>query len=364
VTALGLYAAAALTVASLFRLPGAGQDFPHGFAGLAVVMALPVCLLRRRPLPVFGLLLAESFAFALAEHGHDDIALLQFLAADVALCFVAATHARRISVGASLTALAVLGAATVTPVLVDHSSFDATSTSTLALTVVIAWTVGNSLRQRREYAEVLRAQAATQAITAERLRIARELHDVIAHSIGIIAIQAGAGCRVIDTQPLEARNALAAIETTSRETLAGLRRLLGALRQPECGPIQRAPAPGLADLDQLAATTADAGIQVDVAWQGHRRPLPADIDLSAYRIIQEAVTNVVRHAGINHCRVSIDYWAHELAIEVVDDGRGGASDGNGYGIAGMRERVGLLDGQFSAGPRPEGGFRVAARLPA
>ncbi|MFJ9448497.1 sensor histidine kinase [Kitasatospora sp. NPDC101235] len=192
-----------------------------------------------------------------------------------------------------------------------------------------------------------------EAVTSERLRIARELHDMVAHSIGIIAIQAGAGSRVIQTQPAEAREALRAIEATSRETLSGLRRTLVSLRQADRGATTSeqsplAPTPGLADIERLAAATAGAGVRVDVRCTGEQRPVPADIDLSAYRIVQEALTNVVRHA-----------------VEVVDNGRGAIEDGpaHGFGLIGMRERAGLLGGHLSAGPRPEGGFRVAARLP-
>ena len=238
----------------------------------------------------------------------------------------------------------------------------------VAMTAVIAWQIGNSSRQTRDHAERLAAQNAAQAVTAERLRISRELHDIVAHSIGIIALQAGAATRVIDTQPAAARNAMTAVETASRETLSGLRRMLGALRQAEPGqgsdlaPLD--PVPGLADVDRLAATTTAAGVHVDVHWRGQRRPLPPDIDLSAFRIIQESIANVVRHAGTGSCRVSIDHHDEELSIEVVDSGRGpGNTTGTGYGIAGMRERVGLLHGDFSAQPRPEGGFRVTARLP-
>jgi signal transduction histidine kinase len=171
---------------------------------------------------------------------------------------------------------------------------------------------------------------------------------------------------VIDTQPDEARNALAAIEATSRETLAGLRSTVGALRQ--AGPRTEADTdpletPGLADLARLVARTRDAGVRVDVRWHGHRRPLPADVDTSAFRIVQEAVANVVRHAGTGHCQVSIDHRDEELSIDVTDDGRGATGAGTGYGIAGMRERAALLHGELTAGPRPEGGFRVTARLP-
>jgi signal transduction histidine kinase len=230
-------------------------------------------------------------------------------------------------------------------------------------------TVGLLSRERREHAVALRAQEVAEAVTAERLWIARELHDMVAHRIGIIAIQAGVGSRVIQTQPAEAREALRAIEATSRETLSGLRRTLVALRQadPESaasGQASLAPSPRLADIERLAAATADAGVRVDVRFSGEQRPLPADIDLSAYRIVQEALTNVVRHAGTGHRRVTVDYGDEELSVEVVDDGRGAKNElAHGFGLVGMRERVGLLHGHLSAGPRPEGGFRVAAQLP-
>jgi glucose-6-phosphate-specific signal transduction histidine kinase len=190
---------------------------------------------------------------------------------------------------------------------------------------------------------------------------------MVAHSIGVIAIQAGAGSRVIDTQPAEARNALAAIEAASREALAGLQQTLGASCGPGPGPSLALapldPAPGLSDIGQLAATAMSAGVRVDVRWRGQQRPLPEDIDQSAFRIIQEAVTNVIRHAGTGRCEVIIDQHDDEVAIEVIDAGHGGAAEGTGYGITGMHERARLLHGQLTAGPLPQGGFRVAARLP-
>jgi signal transduction histidine kinase len=231
----------------------------------------------------------------------------------------------------------------------------------LALTAVVAWLIGNSVRQNRAYAERLTTQAATQAVTAERLRIAREMHDTVAHSIGIIALQAGAAARVTTTQPEAAREAMRAVETEGRETLAGLRRMLVALRAADETPVLPA---GLGDVDRLAATTTAAGVRVDVRRRGEPRQLPPDIDLSAFRIVQESVTNVVRHAGTRTCRVTLDYREDELALEVTDEGRGhGTSTDTGFGLAGMRERVALLQGEFTAAPRPEGGFRVAARLP-
>ncbi len=184
---------------------------------------------------------------------------------------------------------------------------------------------------------------------------------MVAHSIGIIAIQAGMGRRVIGTQPQEAGNALAAIESTSRETLSGLRRMLGALRQSEGAPLD--PAPGLADLDRLVTAAGDAGVRVKLRTTGRPRPLPPDLELAAYRVVQEALTNVVRHAGVPDCEVTVGHGEAELSVEVTDGGRGAAVGAEGYGIVGMRERVALLHGVFEAGPRPEGGFRVAARLP-
>jgi len=190
----------------------------------------------------------------------------------------------------------------------------------------------------------------------------------VAHSIGIVAIQAGAAKRCISTQPVLAAEALDVIETTSRETLTGLRHMLVALRKAENDQDSAAPMPGLDSLPALADTAAKAGVAVRVRFDGERRELPAEVDLSAYRIVQESVTNVVRHADTGQCSVAIAFRPREVVIEVLDDGRGGLADapraGGGFGLAGMRERVALLHGSFDAGPRPEGGFRVAARIPA
>jgi signal transduction histidine kinase len=345
-----------------------------------LVMVLPMGLLPARPLTAIGLMLLALFAVSAVFYPRADtwgllgdlwnIWYVETIAVDLAVCFIAAHHPRRTSVTALVLVLLVEVGSTqfhqAMPLRMPVPSGPGPQLSgvgpLMVLALGVAWLVGHSIRQRREYAEVQRRQAAVQAVQAERLRIARELHDMIAHSIGVIAIQAGVGSRVIETQPAEARNALTVIEDTSRETLAGLRRMLGALRRAEPDPASTDPSPGLADLDRLILRSLDAGIRVDVRRNGEERPLPADIDLSAYRIVQEAVTNVVRHAGADECRVSLDYGADELSIEITDDGRGGVP-GAGYGIPGMRERVSLLHGDFVAGPRPEGGFRVAARIP-
>lgn len=343
------------------------------FPVLGCALLASALLLRRRPLTALAVLLGGSAA-AMALNSSAPASTLQIAAACAAgleVCYIAATRTRRVSVtGVAMagTGLLILLLGVPSPGMhrdgiVAPAAAPVTIAVPLVMVMVIAWLIGNSIRQAQAKADLVRAQAAL----AERLRIARELHDIVAHSIGIIAIQAGSGGRVFDARPDEARDALAAIEATSRETLSGLRRMVKGLRNadPEEGPGQAPldPAPGLAGIERLAAMTLDAGVKVDVDWHGSREPLPADIDASAFRIIQEAVTNVVRHAGTGRCRVSISQQDGQLSIEVTDSGRGGSGTGTGYGITGMRERATLLGGDFSAGPRPEGGFRVTARLP-
>ena len=352
--------------------PGSPGNQPDAaLVAVTVVMASPLGWARRRPWTALAVLLAEVAAAPALRLQMEQVWPL-FAAADLLVAFVTATRARGEGLAAAAVALTVQETAWqvglyngggVHRLLVPGFLG---LTVLLALSVLTAWLAGTLLRQRREFGETLRAHAEAQAVTAERLRIARELHDMVAHSIGVIAIQAGAGGRVIDTAPQQAGATLRAIETTSRQTLHGLRRMLDVLRQtePETTFEEAAPLAGLADLDRLTATTATAGVTVDMRRQGERRPLPPTVDHAAFRIIQESVTNVIRHAGTRRCRVSIDHRPDELRVEITDDGHGGAAGaGPGYGLSGMRERVALLDGRFSAGPRPEGGFRVSARLP-
>ncbi len=346
-----------------------------GFPVFGCALLASALLVRRWPLAALVVTLGGLVATRALQPMPVSAALVVLaVAAGLEICYLAATRTRRVSVtGVAMTAgisvlIPLLGGPYGGALRVGSGAPGVPLVTIVVLLVtVIAWLIGHSIRQAQAQAELLRAQAAVQAAMAERLRIARELHDIVAHSIGIIAIQAGSGRSVFDARPDQARDALDAIEATSRETLSGLRRMVTGLRHAEPGPgpwqAPLGPAPGLADIERLVATALDAGVQVEVDWYGSREALPADIDLSAFRIIQEAVTNVVRHARTDQCRVSISHQDGQLSVEVTDSGRGGSAAGTGYGITGMRERAALLGGDFSAGPRPDGGFRVTARLP-
>ncbi|MET9497634.1 sensor histidine kinase [Streptomyces sp. NPDC006552] len=336
--------------------------------GVALSAVLLTGVVRRVPLlALTAVLLGTLLAITvLPTHGPADEArqttVAAFVAADVVLGYLVATRSRRQwAVGVALCGVAQTGAVLAFVHAENLLAFGIVA----VLALLVACMVGLLGRERRHHAAALRERAVTEAVTAERLRIARELHDMVAHGLGVVAIQSGVASRVIETQPQEARQALEAVEATSRETLRGLRRALVALRGAEPGgAAPLAPAAGLADLGRLTEGTArHAGVRVEVVREGARRRLPPDVDLSAYRIVQESLTNVVRHAGTDTCRVRIAYADDALFLEVVDAGTGAAPTVPGTGITGMGERVSLLRGEFSAGPRPEGGFRVAARIP-
>ncbi|GAA2422751.1 sensor histidine kinase [Streptomyces macrosporus] len=236
----------------------------------------------------------------------------------------------------------------------------------IAAWMVAALAVSELVRTRREQwarEEAEREAAERRRAGEERLRIARELHDVLAHSISVINVQAGVGLALLDSDPEQARTALTSIKTTSKEALGEVRQMLEALRAP--GDAPRAPAPGLARLPELADQAGRAGLRVETVTEGAPVPLPPGADLAAFRIVQEALTNVVRHSGSRVARVRLGYGAREVEIRVDDDGP--ATDtgpaGGGNGLVGMRERAAALGGTVEAGPRGDGGFRVLARLP-
>ncbi len=229
-------------------------------------------------------------------------------------------------------------------------------------TSLVAWVIGDYMRSRRQFFIDMVArhkQERDQAAEEERLRIARELHDVVAHNVSVMAIQAGAA-RVSGNSSKEA---LQSIESTARDTLAELNRLLGVLRkQPDDAPLT--PQPGLDQIEALMKTARDAGLEATLKVTSEKRPLPAAIDLSAYRIIQEAITNVLKHANASRVEVVVDYQPETLVLAISDNGSGGKStDATGHGLIGMRERVELFGGEMRTGSSSLGGFTVRAKLP-
>jgi signal transduction histidine kinase len=343
---------------------------PRAWAAYLQVAAhtLPVAVRRLFPLPalVWGLATGVAFAALGLSLVSLSFTILIYVYSAAAGC------PRRVS----LAGLAATEAVLFLVWLVNPGAIGDGGTVVIdGLIMAAAWWLGDGARRRQEAIvtaqqraaelELAREELARRAVTEERLRIARELHDVVAHSMSIIAVQSGVGAHVLDSQPEEARKALVAVEATSRQALAEMRRLLGVLRQEAEPRGSLAPAPGLAEVEALAAEVARAGVRVEVRIEGSPAALPAGLDLSAYRIVQEALTNVVRHAGPATARVAVRYAPDRVAVEVVDDGRGGdpGRDHGGHGIAGMRERAALYGGTLEAGPGPGGGFRVAASLP-
>jgi signal transduction histidine kinase len=256
------------------------------------------------------------------------------------------------------------------------------------LLVTVAWLTGYSVNQQRGQAANRRERAerrareqlaeARRARSEERLEISRELHDVVAHTLSVIAVQAGVASYVIGERPEEAARALTSIEQTSRSALNEMRALLGVLRDAETGARNEAgpgardaalvPAPGLANLDSLVARAGEAGVRVDLTVCGERPELAAGLGLAAYRVIQEAVTNVIKHAAADNCQVTVAYQEDMLTLEVTDNGGGPAAAADefpvvGNGIIGMRERAAMYGGEVQAAPLPGRGFRVAARFP-
>jgi signal transduction histidine kinase len=334
---------------------------------LAIWVSAPVAVRRRYPLAALAVTLAGCVAI-LAAGGEITRGPVVPLALVLFLVAVACPGPAALAgLGGSLLLMVIQGVALH---VAGNGSGNVIAAS---LALVLCWLAGYMARQRRAYAARLRRQVTEAAVTEERLRIARELHDVVAHSLTVATVQAGFAEYVFDRQPDQARSALAAIQTVTREALSDMQRMLGALRRGGPGDAGEtaalAPAPGLADLDRLVAGTAGAGVRVQVRQRGEARAVPAGVDLSAFRIVQESLTNVVKHSGADSCQVSIDYADDGLAVEITDPGgengraAAGLAAGAGHGIAGMAERVSLCGGDFTAAPLPGRGFRVAARFP-
>jgi signal transduction histidine kinase len=333
---------------------------------LAVAAGLSLSFRRVYPVTVFAITVAITSFFAVVYDGYWPFAAL-------IVFYSVATHSpRRPALVAGVVGLVVLGVAIATTL-----EWQPVTWSTLALLagrlapLVAAWILGDNLRTRRAYLQAVEERAAQlereqdanarRAVAEEQSRIAREVHDVVAHNLSVIIVQATAAETVFASDPDEAKRAVHTIGETARQALGELRRVLSVVEGDE----GLAPQPELDHLDELVEQVRRAGLDVRLQVTGERRRLSPALELSAYRIVQEALTNTLRHAGAQHAEVTVRFDEDELVLEVVDDGEGnGDANGTpGRGLIGMRERAAVFGGRLDAGPSADGGFRVAASLP-
>jgi signal transduction histidine kinase len=343
-----------------------------GPLGYALLIAGAAALLVRRGHPMLALVgtVIPAFAYDLLSYP----AGLCTIAVGVALYSVADSGHRR--AGAAAIVTVVGGFLAIGVVLGRGHVIDLITALWFAGWLVASLILGETMRSRRAYLEEVEQRAleaersredeARRRAGEERIRIARELHDVLAHRISMISVQSGVGAHLLDRDPDQARSALLAVNRASKEALQELRATLGLLRQVD-DPESRAPAPGLAQLERVMASTTAAGVDVRLEVSGQARDLPTGVDLAAYRIIQESLTNVIRHARAATARIAITYRRSDLVIQIEDDGRGfdepGLAPTGGNGLLGMHERATALGGELEAGPISAGGYRVRARLP-
>jgi signal transduction histidine kinase len=342
---------------------------PLGY-GLLIAGAAALLIRRKHPIAALAGTVIPAFAYDLLNYPGG----LCTIAVGVALFSVAdAGHPR-----AGITAIVgvVVGFLAIGVLLGRGHVIDLITALWFAGWLVASLILGETARSRRAYLEEVEQRAleaersredeARRRAGEERIRIARELHDVLAHRISMISVQSGVGAHLLDRDPDQARKSLIAVNQASKEALQELRATLGLLRQTD-GPEPRSPAPGLAQLERVMASTTAAGVEVRLHVTGHARDLPTGVDLAAYRIIQESLTNVIRHARAATARIAIAYRHADVVIQIEDDGCGidehSAVAAGGNGLLGMRERAVALGGELEAGPLATGGFRVRARLP-
>ena len=341
------------------------------FAVLLTAGALvPLAWRRRHPAPVFVVTLVCALTFAAVPYGNgaESFGVLIGLYTLAAHC-----PPRRSLLGllAALIAVAIV-------MLRYPGDVGPAELVGNAVVFVTAWALGNNLRTRRAYTAELEERAAglereraaqtLVAVTTERRRIARELHDVVAHNVSVMVVQAGAARRMVDRDPAAACAAIEAVEATGRAAMTEMRRLVDVLREDNEPSGELVPQPGVDQVPVLIEAIRGAGLPVELVVEGEPRSLPPGLDLSAYRIVQEALTNTLKHAGRATARVLLRYGDEGLDVYVDDNGRGpslaaDASEHAGHGLLGMRERIALFGGQLAAGPRRGGGYQVVARLP-
>jgi len=364
--------ALALTVIAVGSVVGSRTRYGYAFPVAAAIAALfttaPIALRRYRPLEVLAVTVtAETLLLIFSNDSPVPVGVI------VALYTVAAYCERRVSIrAAAWVALPI----TVGEIVNNGAHFGRVIPE-LAL-IAIAWVIGDNLRTRRAYLSELKERAARlerereekadRAVVEERARIARELHDVIAHNVSVMVVQAAAGEEVFDEDPERARESLSAVASTGRAALTELRRLLGVIRAEDDRGREPAfaPQPGIEFVGELVRQVNDAGLPVELSVIGEPRTLPEGVGLCAYRIVQEALTNTLKHADASGASVNVRYAADALELQVVDDGRGRSEvngEAGGHGLIGMRERVALFGGELTASPRAGRGYEVRARLP-
>ncbi|MEU0653476.1 sensor histidine kinase [Streptomyces albogriseolus] len=357
-----------------------GTELPALTVPVVLLLSLVVALRRRMPERMLVLALVVGVAQLLLDVATvpADFALLVIV---YTVAAVGARWASRLALTAGLCAapLAQLRWPSPQAGTVENVALSVI----LAVPFALAWVLGDSIRTRRAYFAQLEERAARLekereaqakvAVAAERARIARELHDVVAHNVSVMVVQADGAAYVLDAAPDQAKKALETISTTGRQALAEMRRLLGVLRtgeHQEAG--EYVPQPGLQQIEDLVEQCRESGLPVDFKVEGTSRELPRGVELTAYRIVQEALTNTRKHGGPHAgASVRLVYFDDGLGLLVEDDGKGaphelyeeGGFDGQGHGLIGMRERVGMVGGTLDAGPRPGGGFRISALLP-
>ena len=340
-----------------------------GAAAVAIAVAIALAQRRRYPLVLAAVTIASLLVRPIIPTAGDGTG---YGIAIIIAIYTCAAHLE----GRALRLGGVLAAGMAVYLLVTEGG-DFAGVVFFSLLFGVPWIVGRMMRVSRQRQALLEDQAvllerqrdeqARIAVADERQRIARELHDVVAHAISVVVLQSRGGRRLIDTEPEAAREAFDAIESTSTQALDEMRRLLGLLRSGHDDTLL--PQPTLARIEELVADLRASGLPVEVSLEGDPAVLPPGVDVSAYRIVQEALTNALKHAGPTRARVRIEYCDDSVLVEVTDDGAGaGAANGSGapgsgHGLVGMRERVAIVGGELTAGPRPTGGYAVSARLP-
>jgi signal transduction histidine kinase len=346
-----------------------GPTGPLWFDVLAVVAILTPLFARRR-FP-FGAPAAVGVAAVLTSFVDDRLVpfdFIIFLAGCAAVFLVGLIRERAQAVAGLVLAWGVVAVVVYRDPLGNADGVIAASVI-FGIVWTIAFAVGRKFqeadeaRERAARAEREREERALAAVTEERARIARELHDVVGHSVSVMTVQASAVRRLLRPEQQKEREALLVVEQTGREALAEMRRMVGVLRRPEEAPAL-APQPSLQYVDKLVEQAREAGLPVELRVEGDPLPLPAGIDLTAYRLVQEGLTNALKHARAERAQVLVRYGAGDIEITVSDNGQGvSRGDGGGHGLVGMRERVTVYGGELEAGPQTEGGYRLRARLP-